>query len=364
MRIDVRCLLPAALVSALWSASADGGQDKPASPDAKAAAPAARPVPPTLPAERGTVKADPAARVDVAGADEKTAGYLRQFDRLAADFDWELDSAPAGAGYTIRRLRFPSPVQAPHSEVNTVLGDFYAPAAAGKYPAVIVLDIMEGRGRVSGLVAATLAANGFTCLTLQAPYRGDRRPRDRAFNRDSLFEPKLITLSTLQAATEVGRAAVWLRRRAEVDPARVGLCGVSLGGFTAGLAAGVYRSFPRTVMIIAGGDIAAVLVDGRGEKAVEQGVRRSGLSREQIAALCEPLDPLTYAARVPAGSLLMVNAEHDTVVPPPCARKLAGAVRDAQLVWLPANHHTIVLFLPETLKRTVDFLSGMPGGKN
>lgn len=309
--------------------------------------------------ERGTIRADPAFRIDAAGADAKLAGLLKRFDKLEADFDWEMEPAvPAGITYTVRRLRFPSPIEGPHPDVNTVLADFYAPVGEGRRQAVIVLDIMEGRGRVSSLVAGYLASQGLCALAVQAPYRGERRPKDKNFTKEMLFDPKLITRGSEQAISEVGRAAVWLRRRPEVDPKLVHLCGVSLGGFTAGAAAGVYRGFPRTVMVIAGGDVATVLLDGRGERGVEEGVKRSGLTREQITEMCAPFDPLTYASRIPAGSLLMINGEKDTVVPADCARKLAAAVSKTEQVWLPCTHHGVVFFLPHALKRTADHLLG------
>jgi hypothetical protein len=61
------------------------------------------------------------------------------------------------------------------------------------------------------------------------------------------------------------------------------------------------------------------------------------------------------------GSLLMMNAEGDTVVPAECARKLARAVPGTEHIWFPGTHYSIILFLPEALKRTGDFLK-LPAG--
>src|SRR5262245_53824946 len=79
------------------------------------------------------------------------------------------------SGVTVSHVRFPSAVESPHSANNTVHAEYFRPAAAGKYPAVIVLDILDGKQVVSRGQALWLAQNGIAALVVTMPYYGPRR---------------------------------------------------------------------------------------------------------------------------------------------------------------------------------------------
>src|SRR5436190_19482381 len=53
------------------------------------------------------------------------------------------------SGVVVSKLRFPSAVTSPHPANNTVHAEYFRPVAAGKYPAVVVLDILDGKQVVS-----------------------------------------------------------------------------------------------------------------------------------------------------------------------------------------------------------------------
>ena len=102
-------------------------------------------------AERGTLKVP---------ADDAKAPVAERF-RMAAysgDYKLALRYDLRHSGVTVYDLTFPSPVKIAIAENNTVHAEYFVPKGAGrKFPAVIVLDIMQGnaahrprRGDVAG----------------------------------------------------------------------------------------------------------------------------------------------------------------------------------------------------------------------
>src|SRR5690242_13437691 len=80
-----------------------------------------------------------------------------------------------GMDISISELTFPSPVTTCCEPNNTVYADYYRPAGAGPFPAVVILDITAGDQRVSTTIARHLAQNGVAGLCLQMAYYGPRR---------------------------------------------------------------------------------------------------------------------------------------------------------------------------------------------
>ena len=70
-----------------------------------------------------------------------------------------------------------------------------------------------------------------------------------------------------QAVCDVRRAAVWLAARPDVDPERLGVSGISLGGIVSALAAAVDPAIREGAFLLAGGDLSTdPLGDARGSR--------------------------------------------------------------------------------------------------
>src|SRR3954447_18685225 len=115
-------------------------------------------VPPTGAApEKGTVRFEPAG-------DQRN---IPERYRLSAhSFEWEMDKKCElkTVGVTIHRVRFPSPVESPHPENNTVHAEHYRPGGAGPFPAVVVLDIPGGDQTLSRFFSTHFAQQGIASL--------------------------------------------------------------------------------------------------------------------------------------------------------------------------------------------------------
>ncbi len=116
---------------------------------------------------------------------------------------------------------------------NGLLGNYYPGRGAGRRPAVLMLGGSEGGiSAGSQRTAAVLQAEGFSVLSL-AYHRAPGQPPHL----------ELVPLETFAAAV------AWLRRRAEVDPERIGVIGGSKGAEAALLVA---TRDPRIRAVVAG----------------------------------------------------------------------------------------------------------------
>src|SRR5262245_29557138 len=88
-------------------------------------------------AEKGTVRFEPCD--DQNNVPERYRLKAHQFD-----YEMDLKFALPSSGLSVHRLRFPSPVESPHRENNTVHAEYYRPDGKGPFPGLIVLDITGG----------------------------------------------------------------------------------------------------------------------------------------------------------------------------------------------------------------------------
>ncbi len=288
-----------------------------------------------------------------------------------APFDYRMERQGTGRGFRIYRLTYPSPVKTPVEQNNTVPADYYLPDGAEggpKRPAVIVLHILNGNYELERMLCAALASRGIPAAMFKLPYYGERA---MVGGRDKLARnPALFVEALPQGIQDCRRTIDLLASRPEVDPQKVGVAGISLGGIVAATAAGSDPRVCRTALVLAGGDLLAVIHHCREARELSQFLQKlPPEERDRVEKAVGSVDPLRYAAglkdRAGAGRVLMVNATEDDVIPRACTEKLADALGIGdKVVWLEGlGHYTAIAALPQTLRRTVDFFAlDMPDG--
>ncbi len=184
--------------------------------------------------------------------------------RLKAETFWyELEPALATPRYTVSLLRFPSPITTPDVENNVVHAEFFDPIGfTGRRPAVVVLHILGSDFPLSRYMAARLADRGVAALFLKLPYYGERRPKagPSPVPRKFLTADIERTVTAMrQGVCDVRRAICWLAGRPRVDPSRLGVTGISLGGIISSIVAAVDPAVRSGVFLLAGGDLSRFL---------------------------------------------------------------------------------------------------------
>jgi dienelactone hydrolase len=242
------------------------------------------------------------------------------------------------SGVEVFEVRFPSPVESPHPENNTVHAEYFRPkSAAGKVPAVVVLDILQGNGLVSRGAAMWLAQNGVAALAVTMPYYGPRRPAE---GHHRMLTPNVeqSVENVRQTVLDCRRAVAWLAARPEVDPDRLGVMGTSLGSFMGGLVAASEPRVRTACLLLGGGGLVDAFYNHPQARWIARALLVVGVTREKLARQIAPVDPLTYADRLKEKKLLMIGASRDDIVPPEAMRRLWEATGRPKIVWVDATH--------------------------
>jgi dienelactone hydrolase len=242
------------------------------------------------------------------------------------------------SGVSVAKVRFASPVTSPHPQNNTVHAEFYRPLRAkGPRPAVLVLDILDGKQVVSRAEALWFAQHDIPALVVYMAYYGPRRnPADRV----RLLMPDIehSTAAMTQTVLDCRRATAWLAAQPGVDPDRLGVVGTSLGSFVAGLTAAAEPRLRTVCLLLGGGGLVDAFYDHPKAAGFRTAFQFIGGSKANLAKLIDPLDPLTYAPQLAGKRLLIMAASRDDVVPPAAAERLWRATGRPPIVWFDATH--------------------------
>ncbi len=280
-----------------------------------------------------------------------------------ARFTFELEPVRTESHYKVSKLRFPSPVVSPVPLNNTVHAEYFEPTTGGRHPGVVVLHILGADFALSRYFAARLADAGVAALFVKLPYYGERRPSGpSAETRFLSANIERTTEAMRQGILDVRRALAWLASRPEIDPARLGVTGISLGGIISSVVAAVDPSIDRVAILLAGGGLADILwnMPEREAKVYREAWIASGRTFADLEALVRPYDPLTHAAGLKGKHVLMIAGNVDEVVPPRAARQLWHAAGEPPIHWLDCGHYSAVGFLLPSLREAVTFLAGPP----
>lgn len=284
----------------------------------------------------------------------------KMFQLEAASFSFQQRPLKTVAtGYDVWELTFPSPVETPHVENNTVHCEYFRPQTPGKHPAVIVLHILGGDFDLSRLFARQLAREGVAALFLKLPYYGPRRPEGARVRMVS-EDPRATVAGMRQGILDIRRGVSWLAAQEELDEGRLGIFGISLGGITSALALAVEPRLTSGCLMLAGGDVAEVTWDNPELTKLRRRWTEEGGTKEEFLALWQSIDPVTYAQLARGKRILMLNARHDEVIPPKCTESLWHALGEPEIVWYEAGHFSALRFIFDGLGRVTRFFRSPP----
>ena len=317
------------------------------------------PAKPALPVQKGRIGRR-LVRPDRPAQDVRLKEWLALYPADTEPFSYTMQPLRSAGQYDVYQATFPSPVQGPIEENNTVYCEYYVCKGTQKRPAVIVLDILDGSMTISRLLANTLAAGHVDAAIMTLPHYGPRHGQDDQQYRKMTEDVDDLVAAVRQAVQDVRRTARFLAGRRTTDASRIGLCGTSLGGCIAALAGGVDGAFGQVALILAGGDLATVLTgDAKEVRGIREEVEQRQLTRDDLARMLVSIEPLTFAQRLRSCNVLMVNASQDTIIPPACVRSLAEQC-GAEVQWYDCDHYGMVRYLLPTLGRVVAHFEAHP----
>jgi dienelactone hydrolase len=271
-----------------------------------------------------------------------------RLDARTVEYRMSLKHELPASGVRVFRVQFPSPVKTATPENNTVHAEYYRPSGKGPFPGVIVLDITGGDQSLSRNQATFLAQRGIAGLFVQMAYYGPRRPPGSKLR---LLMPDINhTLAAVrQTVLDLRVATAWLEARPELDAKRLGIMGTSLGSFLAALTAEMEPKLDRVAVLLGGGGFADAYYDHPKAAPYRKVYETLGGSKEKLAKIIAPADPLTCAANLKEHKLLILAGKRDDIVPPKMAEALWKASGKQKIVWYDCTHYGAIIYLATAL---------------
>lgn len=192
------------------------------------------------------------------------------------------------------------------------------------YPLAIIQHGLRDKKDTDYMILgdSILSSYGFAVFRIDFAMHGERTKKKYKFKgidytlRDAIKQ----TVFDLRCGLD------YLDTRSDIDHARTGFVGISLGGVAGTVFCGVDKRVEVPVICIAGGGLRAMAgVDG---------------FRDEITSMMAPIEPLNYVERISPRPLLFINAEDDEVIPKPMAMLLhAKADEPKEIIWYKSKHH-------------------------
>lgn len=288
------------------------------------------------------------ARDSIAPQGDESADARACFENLIwKPTEFEVTVEPATDTDMVGYVRFPSPKPNGVEQNDRVALEWYpARNDDGQIidaPAVVVVHESGSGMEVGRMFARGFHAQKLHAFMIQLPFYGLRRPK--GFRPDG----RHVESTMKQGIADVRRARDAVAVLPHVVNKHVALQGTSLGGFVASTTAGLDRGFQSVHIMVAGGDLYHLVLNGQREAGkLRDMLAEAGYSGDKLKGLFEQVEPLRLAHRLNPETTWMYSATRDQVVPPPHAFKLAEAAKltEDHHIQLWADHYTGIIYLP------------------
>lgn len=273
----------------------------------------------------------------LSGLDAGSAGAAARSASPAPDL--------AAFGYDAKApldVRVASTVKAPGINSQTLT---YASPKGGRVPALLIVP--DGKGPFAGMLfmhgapgdhrkmipeAEAMARRGVVALLIDAPFARPGRADPAPLHFDDSDRADQI-----QLIVDLRRGIDLLTSRPDVDPRRLGYLGISFGGATGGLLAGVEKRIAAYALVVGDGGVVSHF---SGPDVTDSPLSRMPPAQvERWLAAMEPIQPIRFVGRAAPAQLLFQNGRQDHVVPPShaAAYQQAGS-QPKTVLWYGAGH--------------------------
>lgn len=283
----------------------------------------------------------------IAGLDPATADPAAQLgdwaDSTLRKSD-EFFALPQATSFSLDgdRLTFPSAIETPHAENNTVNGRYFPELSArGRRRAVLVLP--QWNADAEGHVGLCRLMNrfGLSALRLSLPYHDARMPPELR-RADYIVSANLGRTLTVcrQAVIDARLAIKWLRQQGYES---IGIMGTSLGSCLSLLTAAHEPRIKAAALNHISPYFADVVWQGLSTAHVRASLD-AHLDLERLRRIWMPISPWPYIERMQAKRSLLVYARYDLSFPPDLSRTLVREFRrwnaPHQVAVLPCGHYS------------------------
>jgi len=206
-------------------------------------------------------------------------------------------------------------------------------------------------------LSAGLAKAGIAAFLIIQPYSYNRRPLPRIEGVELLSGdvPQMVG-ALRQGVLDARRTFDWLSRRPDIDPNRMGVTGISLGGVLAALIVGVDRRAQFLVTIVGGTDVSDVVFDSFITSGLHPALLYHGVTFDSLKRDMAPVEPANWLHGFDSRNALLFNGRYDVFISPKQAHHLSEALGGARIVWTPTGHYGAVFAQTQIEAAGIKFL--------
>jgi Prolyl oligopeptidase family len=250
-----------------------------------------------------------------------------------------------------RELTYPSQIQTPYPENNTVFARYYrarqGTAQKKIRPAVIVMPQWNGDYEAHVALAQLFARCGISALRLSLPYHDSRKPPylERSDYMVSSNIGRTLQASR-QAVLDVRRAADWVLTQGYN---RIAVMGTSIGSSVAFLTFAHDPRFVAGIFNHGSSYFGDVVWSGITTQHVRKGIE-THLTQEQLRRYWSPISPFPFIRRLKQNprKMLIISAQHDLSFLPCFSQDVFREYQAHQIPFelqlMPCGHYTLGTF--------------------
>ena len=272
-------------------------------------------------------------------------------------------------------IEFASASKTPFPEVNLARGQFFMPQCGVKVPLVIFLHGLGDHSVVPcRLLAGSLVRRDVASFILCMPFHSSRMTVDmnRRFpmlTAEEWFEHTCVSVINVRQVID------WANKQPGIDSQKIGIFGISLGGFISAIVMGIDRRVKASILTVMGGNSAKISHlssrwTRRGFNQTDDEYRHfqevylkyvREVAQKGFEEVIPPeksflTDPLTFAALLRERSVCMFNALWDEAIPRAATVEFWEACGRPPITWLPATHASIWIWYPIIHRKINRFL--------
>jgi dienelactone hydrolase len=243
-------------------------------------------------------------------------------------------------------VQFPSAMVTEYSDSETISAMYYTPTGRTKFPVIIMLPHISGGVAAQRYMTHGYLRAGFAVLHITSPYYFTFSKRHESWLAQAKDLDDLVEVVHLlrQAVINARQGIDWLVKQPGVDPDRIGLMGISMGGWVGVSVTGVDPRIKSAVYVLAGGDMTQLLTGSVLAASLRKHFAENNVAMDDVRVVTNVIDPISGAVAASSRPTLMINATFDGTVPRACADLLWKALGQPQIYWVPTGHTTSNLF--------------------
>jgi hypothetical protein len=235
--------------------------------------------------------------------------------------------------------------------------EYYDVDGNARTPVVMLLPIFNGQLAIPRFFARYFANQGLAAVVVT-------RGRDPL---EALTAPVETVRGNLR---DYSRVLDWIERQPELDPARIGMFGVSLGAMDAVMLTALDGRISALVIAMAGGDWSYLLANTnyrRVSRMIDDLAESQGTSAEAFGAKLDAaleLDPLALAPYIDAERVLMILTRTDAIIPFEAQQRLWATMGSPEALYLATGHRTSIVFFPKLRSAAFEFFARRFGAQH